>query len=128
MSALISCAVDLAGYQIELRFDPSVVIVQDVNNAGFLASAGGSVFVAGPKVNNTAGEAIIGAIVLRPGPYPDGSGTLASFTLQAVGRGTSDLDLSVDLSDTNGQAIPVSASGGAIVVQPRATQTPSSPE
>lgn len=127
VSAIVSCAVDLAGYQVELRFDPSVVVVRDASDAGFLASAGASVFVAGPDVDNAAGKATIGAVVVGPGPYPGGSGTLASFTLEAVGGGSSDLDLGVSLSNANGQAIPVSVSGGAVAVQPRPVATPDSP-
>jgi len=119
--------VNLAGYQVELRFDPAVVAVRSASNGGFLASAGGSVFVAGTEVDNSAGTATIGAIVLRPGPYPTGSGTLASFSLEAVQVGTTDLDAGVSLSDLNGQGIAVSVSGAAVVVQANATAIPSSP-
>ena len=127
VSVLVSCAVNLAGYQVELRFDPAVVAVRSASNGGFLASAGGSVFVAGTEVDNSAGTATIGAIVLRPGPYPTGSGTLASFSLEAVQVGTTDLDAGVSLSDLNGQGIAVSVSGAAVVVQANATAIPSSP-
>lgn len=127
ISVLVSCAVNLAGYQVELRFDPAVVAVRSVSNGGFLASAGGSVFVAGPEVDNGAGKATVGAIVLRPGPYPTGSGTLASFSLEAVSLGSTDLDAVVSLSNVNGQAIPVKVSGAAVVVQAGATAIPSSP-
>lgn len=127
VSVLVSCAVNLAGYQVELRFDPSVVIVKDANNAGFLSSAGGSVFVTSPDVNNNAGEATIGAVVLRPGPYPSGSGTLASFTLEAVAPGSSDLNLGVSLSNVNAQPMSVGVSGGAVIVQPAPTAIPGSP-
>ena len=127
ISVLVSCAVNLAGYQIELRFDPAIVAVRSVSNGGFLAGAGGSVFVAGPEVDNSAGKATIGAIVLRPGPYPTGSGTLASFSLEAIQVGSTDLDAGVSLSNLNGQGIPVSVSGAAVVVQANATAIPSSP-
>ncbi|MFQ5340326.1 MAG: hypothetical protein ACE5F6_02135 [Anaerolineae bacterium] len=127
VSVLVSCAVDLAGYQVELRFDPAVVAVRSVSNGGFLAGAGGSVFVAGPEVDNSAGTATIGAIVLRPGPYPTGSGMLASFSLEAIRAGSTELDAGVSLSDLNGQGIPVSVSGAAVVVQANATAIPSSP-
>lgn len=127
VSALVSCAVNVAGYQVKLRYDPSVVVVRRVNNGGFLASAGGSVFVAGPNIDNDAGSATIGGIVLRPGPYPSGSGTLAVFTLEAVGPGSTALELSASLSDVNGRAIPTGVTGGAAVVQARSTATPGSP-
>ncbi len=126
-SVLISCAVNLAGYQIELRFDPAVVVVRGVDNGGFLGSAGGSVFAPDPAMDNSAGIATISAIVLRPGPYPSGSGTLASFSLKAVGPGSTDLDVGVSLSDVNGESIPVSVTDGAVVVQPQATAVPSEP-
>lgn len=127
ISVVVSCAVNMAGYQVELRFDPAVVVVQGAGNGGFLASAGGSVFIAGPEIDNDAGKVTISTIVLRPGPYPSGSGTLASFDLEAVGLGSTDLDLSANLSDLNGQAIPAHASGGAVVVQPAAAATPEAP-
>lgn len=127
ISVLISCAVDLAGYQVELRFDPAIVVVRDASNGGLLASTGGSVFVAGPEVDNSAGIATIGAIVLRPGPYPSGSGTLASFSFEAMSSGSTDLDADVSLSDVNGQAIPVGVTGAAVVVQAEATTVPNSP-
>ncbi|MBS1252262.1 MAG: hypothetical protein MAG451_01300 [Anaerolineales bacterium] len=127
MSARVSCAKELAGYQVELSFDPSVVIVQRVDSGGFMASAGGSAFVAGPDVNNDAGTASIGAVVLRPGPYPYGSGTLASFTLKAVAEGSSDLGLSASLSNASAQPVPLDVSGAAVVVKPASTPTPTPP-
>lgn len=120
----ISCAADLAGYEVKFRFDPAVVVVGGASDAGFLASAGGSVFVAGPDVDNGAGQATIGATVLRPGPYPGGSGVLATFNLEAVGPGSTDLSLGVTLSNANAQSIPVGVTGGSVAVQPRATETP----
>ncbi|RME44473.1 MAG: hypothetical protein D6791_13075 [Chloroflexi bacterium] len=123
----ISCAVKLAGYQVELRFDPAVVSVRSVGDGGFLGSGGGATFVAGPDVNNGAGKATIGAVVLRPGPFPSGSGTLASFTLEAVGPGSTDLGLGVSLSDVNGQPVPAGASSGAVIVEPPSTEATTTP-
>jgi hypothetical protein len=119
--------VDLAGYQVELRFDPAVVTVRRVDDAGFLAGAGGSMFVIGPDVNNGAGKATIGAVVLHPGPYPGGAGTLATFTLEAVGLGSTDLELGISLSNADAQGMPVSVAGGAVIVQPPAPIGPNEP-
>lgn len=127
VSVRVSCAVNVAGYQVELRFDPAVVVVRKVEDAGFLSNQGGSVFVTRPDVDNNAGKATLGAVVVRPGPYAGGSGTLATFELEAVGVGSTDLDLNVSLSNTNAEAIPVSVTDGGVVVQPRATATPASP-
>ena len=118
ISAHLSCAENVAGYQVELHFDPSVISVKSVDNGGFLASAGGQVFIANRGADDGAGKAVIVAVVLGPGPYPSGSGTLATFTIEAISPGSTDLGLDVRLSDVGATAIPVNVTGGSVIVQP----------
>jgi PKD repeat protein len=90
-------AVDLAGYQFTLEFDPEVVQVEDVADASFLGSTGRSPFEAGKTVDNEAGMLTFAVASTGTADGPNGSDTLAEVTFNVVAEGAADTAL--DLSD-----------------------------
>lgn len=124
LSVSVSCVNELATYRVEVRFDPAVLTAEDMTDGGFLGSAGGTVFISSPSIDNNGGRTTLGAAITSSGPYPSGSGTLASVVLRAVDLGNSGIGLSVELSDRNGRALPVSTAGGSVQVVPLPTPTP----
>jgi hypothetical protein len=109
----------LAGFQVEILFDPAVFAAVDPNAAGpalpfepavwFLSSSGRTPLGI-TAIDNVAGVVQI-AYGTEPGPaHPLGSGMLASVEFTAVGSGVSDLTLNaVVLADSSvpPQALPV---------------------
>jgi hypothetical protein len=80
---------DLWGYQFTLRFNPAVVSVTDVEDAGFL---GPEADIFGPEYDT--GLVTFGAGYLEtPTDPPDGPGVLATVTLKAEALGRSPLAL-----------------------------------
>jgi hypothetical protein len=122
VGVVVSCVTNLAAYQVEARFNPAVLTAEDITNGGFLGSSGGTVSVFSKRIE--VGSVTLGAAITGGGPYPSGSGTLVNIVLRAVDLGTSTIDLSVQLSDRDGKAIPVSVADGSVEVVPRPTPAP----
>ena len=122
VSVDLSCVTNLAAYQVEARFNPAVLTAEDITDGGFLGSGGGAVSVFSKRIE--VGSAALGAAITGGGPYPSGSGTLVNIVLRALDLGTTTIDLSVQLSDRDGKAIPVSVADGSVEVVPKPTPTP----
>ena len=112
----------LWGAEIELRFNPALLQVQDADpgaegvqvQPGFFPSPD---FVAENKVDNAAGIINYALTQLAPKEPVNGSGVLASITFQGVNQGNSDLTLSVAKLATNqGQPILAISQGSQIVI------------
>ena len=95
VNVVVDNVVDLGGLDFALTFNPAVVHVQSVALGSFLASTGRSVIAVGPAIDNTAGIVEFGAGSYDPTGTaisgPNGTGTLAQVTLQAVAVGSSAL-------------------------------------
>jgi len=112
----------LWGAEIELRFDPALLQVQDaapgvegvqIQTGSFLSPD----FVAENKVDNAAGIISYALTQLAPREPVSGSGQLASITFQGVNQGNSDLTFSVvKLATNQGQPILAVSQGSQIVV------------
>jgi len=100
----IEDADDLGAYEFTMHFDPAVVQVTDVQDWGFLGSGGRTVpDFPDPAIDNDNGTVSFARVSLPPGQGADGNGTLAVIFLEAVGIGTSDLELDVRLFNTAGE-------------------------
>jgi hypothetical protein len=105
----------LWGAEIQLRFNPALLQVQDADpGAEGVQIQPGSFpspdFVAVNEVDNAAGIVNYAVAQLAPREPASGGGLLASVTFQGVSRGTSDLTLSVvKLSTNQGQPILATA-------------------
>ncbi len=97
---------DLAGFEADLHYNPSVLRVTAVDYELFLATAG-TIMDVGDTPPDDDGTFSIGVSLW---PLPDvgasGDGVLARLTFEAVGTGSCNLDLSgVKLADINVQPI-----------------------
>lgn len=119
---------NLSGVDLELRFDPTVLQVQDVDlgEDGIQIQPGDFLnrdFVADNSADNAAG--IIFYSLIHPASVEpvNGSGLLASITFQVYSTGISDLIFEfIELIDSNGQPIPVTDQSGQIIVNQVAGQ------
>jgi len=136
---LVENVFDLYGAEIELEFEPTILQVLDANSGvdGVQISPGNflsSDFVVRNEADNALGRVIYVVVQVDPAPPANGNGVLASFTVQAVALGESDLIFSapVKLSDPTGQPIlaeveeSIISVGGAAppTMSPEPTQPP----
>ncbi len=129
IEVMVEEANNLAAFQFDLAYDPSILQVTEAALGGFLESTGNSAVGVGPEVNNVEGKLTFGAISYGNGPGPSGAGVLATITCVAHGEGNTALDLrEVQILDTAAGAQRVTVEGGRVVVRgtagPVATTTP----
>ena len=85
---------DLAGWQFDIAFDPTVLEALDVNEGDFLKMDGGATFFQGGSIDNVAGK-ITGLIAgrLNEGGL-SGSGSLLQVRFKAKSEGETKVELS----------------------------------
>ena len=85
--------IDLAGWQFDISFDPSVLEAVEVSEGDFLKAEGGTTFFQAGTINNTAGkiEGLSAARFNEDGVT--GTGTLLSATFAAKAGGETRLSL-----------------------------------
>lgn len=121
-------AVDVAGYSLELTFDPDVVEVQSVEVGDFL---GVSPFFTGTDFDNAAGTILAEASLEPPfaGGGVTGDGVLAEIELEAVGWGHSGLAFDmVELYDSDALPLDVDLDAGDVVSLAAMEVSPAHPE
>ena len=93
---------DLAGWQLDLAFNPAVLKVLSVSEGDFLSKDGGTAFFAEGEVDNAAGAVtgLGGATIGKGGA--SGDGTLVSITFEAKAAGRGWLRLSEDKLGSSG--------------------------
>lgn len=95
----------IAGLEGHLMYNSSVLMVTAVSYAFLIGSAGGILVELGDLVPDSDGDLKLGVVTFPLTPA-SGSGVLARVTLEAVGAGTTTLDLAnVKLSDSLGGPI-----------------------
>ena len=126
---------NLVGADVELRFNPAVLQVQDAdpNAAGIQVQPGDFLaanFVVMNSADNTTGIIRYALTQLAPTPPVSGEGRLFLVTFQGVAQGVSDLTFStVQLANSEFQEIPTTPENGQITVGqggaiPTASPTP----
>lgn len=127
---------DLYAADLELRFDPAVLQVQDSDGSrdGVQIAPGtfpNPDFVAENIVDNATGVVRYALTQLPPSSPLNGSGLMASVTFQGVGNGVSNITISSFALATNqGQSIAATVANGTLTVGsggPTATPTPQGP-
>ena len=113
--------VDLAGFELELRYDPAVLSLADVAVGDFLTGAGRTLIPLGPTTAD--GTIHLGGLSVGSGAGASGTGTLATLTFTPLSLGTSSL-IQVDtvLADTSGRAIPTETVDSAVTITPHLGQ------
>ncbi|MFQ6058430.1 MAG: cohesin domain-containing protein [Anaerolineae bacterium] len=125
---------DLYGVDMHLRFDPTVLEVQDAAplQPGVQIQPGtfpdpGWGFVLTNTADNDTGEISYIMTLIHPSPAANGSGVAARVTFKGVGSGASAIAFdSLVLSDSGGHDITATTLGGIIVVAPSPSSTPTS--
>ena len=123
---------DVGAFEFTLRYDNSVVQVKKVEGSDipqigesdvilgdFLSSTGRMIVVAGSNVDNEHGALSYGAYSYGEDDGPNGEGILVQIPLTAVGEGHTALELTaVQVTDTDGNLIPVSIVNGSVDTGP----------
>ena len=111
---------DLYAFQFDVIFNPAILSVVSITEGSLFSSVG--VFFSPGTIDNTAGTiTFIGDSLSGPGPGVSLDGALAQILFNAIGPGSSSIDLSnVILLDSNFNDITASAVSGSMNV----TSTP----
>jgi LysM repeat protein len=136
-NAMVEIRIDnvsgLAAADVELRFNPGVLQVQDADPSrdGIQISQGNFPspdFVAMNTADNTTGIIRYALTQLPPHQPASGGGLMASITFRAVNAGNSDVAFNVvNLANAQGQPITASPQGGTVVVGGGGGPTPPPP-
>jgi len=107
---------DLAGFEMEVRFDPNIIKVDEVKEGTFLAS-GGSTYWMPPDDDNRKGR-ITTIMCIRTGSSGcSGSGVLLTITFRARSKGSSYIVLeNVRLADSLAKWIPIKVTNANVEV------------
>jgi hypothetical protein len=118
-------SIGLAAYEFTLAFDPSVVVVDDVEGGAILEAAGRDpqCFEQTPR----RGEHAVGCVSLGGRTGPQGDGELARVTFRPIANGSSWLAMQGRLSGPLGDPIPTSWSGGVVRVTGAPEDAPDNP-
>jgi general secretion pathway protein D len=108
---------DLFSIPVMLQYDPSVIKVVDVENAGFLSGGTEEIAIV-QRVDEQRGQAIISATRQPNTPGVSGSGTLFGIVIQAVGPGTTPVAIvQVNARDSQQKPVPLVSGVATVVVQ-----------
>ncbi|MDE0504412.1 MAG: leucine-rich repeat domain-containing protein [Candidatus Poribacteria bacterium] len=112
--------IDLAGWQFDLAFDPSVLEAKGVSEGGFLKSDGGATFFQSGRIDNLAGK-ITGLIAGRLSEGgASGSGSLLQVEFTAKSEGETELALgNFEFGSITGAKIPASPLEVRLTVEER---------
>ena len=112
----ITNAVDLAGLQLDLHFNPIVLEVKDIQEGNLFTGEG--IFFQVQHLKSVPGE-ISGIRIARAGGV-DGSGVLLKVVFKAKAAGVSPLEIhGLELGTSEGQSIPYKATEGEVEVLPK---------
>ncbi len=104
---------NLYGHQLELPYDPAVVIAESIELDPFISPD----WVLDEDIDNTNGVIAITVSQRHPTPARDGDGWLAQVRWQAMSPGTGTLTpMDVKLAEPGGARIPVEVASGEIDV------------
>ena len=110
----VANAQNLAGFQFVLTVDESMLKPVSVKQTTFLAQSGREIFCGDPTIEAAAVRFACATLRLTPAGV-DGSGTIATVTLQPLHSGTASLELShVELVHPDGSIVPSTAVNGSL--------------
>ncbi len=109
---------DLAGWQFDLTFDPTILEAVEVKEGGFLKKGSGTTFFQKGTIDNAAGEItdVSSALISKSGGT--GTGTLLSVVFSAKTEGNSQVALhNFQLGSIAGEVIPAEMRDLTITVE-----------
>ncbi len=113
----ISNVSDLYGYQFDLTFNPSVLRAVSSSEGSLLPSGGSTFFISGANDNLHGTVSATADTLLTAINGVSGSGELAVFTFDAIGTGTSALDIQNEtLLDSGLNIISDTTTAGSVTV------------
>jgi adhesin HecA-like repeat protein len=116
---------NLYGYQFDLSFNPTVLEAVSSSEGSFLSSGGTTFFISGTNDNRGGTVAATADTLLTAVNGVSGSGELAVFTFDAIGKGISTVAIQNEtLLDSNLHVIAGTATGGSITVTSGAAPAP----
>ena len=119
LTAAISEATNLGGFQFTLAYSPTLIRVQSVTIGPFLGSTGRGVLASIPVINPTAGTATFIATTIGTAHGAAGSGTLAEVVIVPQSAGNAALQWqNVQISATDGTPPPLDLQAGSITIKP----------
>jgi hypothetical protein len=122
----IANVTNLYGYQFDLTFNPSVLSAVSSSEGSFLTTGGNSTFFI-PGTNDNV-DGVVSATadtILSAVPGVNGSGELAVFTFDAVGKGTSIIGIHNEtLLDSNLNVIADTTTSGSVTVTSGTVRVP----
>ena len=107
LDLMVEDSTDLAGWQLDIAFNPDVLEAVSVTESSFLSKDGGNTFFQEGEIDNAGGEitGIGGVLISRSGV--SGAGTLLSVIFEAKAAGEGQLQLhNVKLGSDNRARIP----------------------
>ncbi len=127
VDVVVEDVANLGAFQFTLSYDAALLQYVDVHEGPFLGSSGRIVDCLDPRVD--PGSVVFVCVTLGPNPPgPDGSGTLATVTLNALGTGTTPLQLGgVTLTQPDAQLIPAASEDAVITLAAGAVHAVSAP-
>jgi len=109
----------VAGVQLNLSFDPSLVTVNSITEGTFLKQGGASTSFDSGSINYSTGTIIgVWGVITSPGRTVSTAGTFVTISMKAkTAAGTSSLSLaSVFVGDGNAQALSVTVSSAQVTI------------
>ena len=113
----VEAITNLAGWELDIAFNPAVLSTVSVSEGDFLAKNGGHTFFQTGNINNTAGEITGFAAARISVGGVSGVGTLLSISFEGKAISDGNLSLSnVRLGDPSGNPIPFRFASSPIIV------------
>jgi len=117
ISLVVEDAKDIYSLPVLISFNPSVVMVEDVRQGGFL-SGGTQPVALVQRVDKERGQAIISAARPPNTGGVSGTGVVLGIVVRGVAKGTSPLSIvQVSARDSQQKPIPMVSTEGSIQVQ-----------
>jgi hypothetical protein len=102
LDVTISGVSDLADYEFDIGYQPTILKVLSVQEGPFLATAGPTLYIPGTISNSSGQVSSIADGIQGSGKGASGSGTLVKVNFKAIGQGMSNVTLfDVTLLDHN---------------------------
>lgn len=114
---LKSAPARVAGFEVTVHFDPTILQVQAAILGNWLDGTGRTAGLLGPTIDNEAGLIRFGAFSFGDGVIPQEESQLANFRFLAFAPGHTEVTFEAKLTDPSGQPLPVTAQGAMVTVR-----------